>query len=370
MDLNNQLTLSFYKEISTLNAEHQIYLVQHINTKKLYVKKILNVYNLNVYQYLKDASIPGLPLIYEIVEDKNQLILIEEYISGDTLEFILENNGPLSESQTINYTKQLCSIISSLHNCNPAIVHRDIKPSNIIISPGDKLILLDLNAAKYMNLNQEEDTTLLGTKGYAAPEQYGFGPSNNQTDIYAIGMLMNTMLLGKFSSEFYKSNTSTISTIITKCTELSPKNRYNSISDVEKALIACEKPFIHHPFVDGKFTIKDISLFIPPGFRSRKLPNMMLASLVYAFIIWLSVGLNVKDVNYLSLIIEKIFCFFILTSIVCCTFNYLNIHSYIPLCKSNNKVIKILGIILLNLVSLIYLLLMMIFIVSITSRLY
>lgn len=90
---------------------------------------------------------------------------------------------------------ELCEILEKLHSANPPIVHRDIKPSNIIITNYDHVILLDFNAAKYFTDPNTSDTILLGTKGYAAPEQYGFGSSTPQTDIYAVGILLKELVI-------------------------------------------------------------------------------------------------------------------------------------------------------------------------------
>ena len=76
----------------------------------------------------------------------------------------------------------------------PAIIHRDIKPSNIIITAYNRAVLLDFNAAKYYSCQSTEDTVLLGTQGYASPEQYGFGSSSPQTDIYSMGILFRELL--------------------------------------------------------------------------------------------------------------------------------------------------------------------------------
>lgn len=88
----------------------------------------------------------------------------------------------------------LCEILEKLHSVTPPIVHRDTKPSNIIITNYEHVVLLDFNAAKYFADTDTADTILLGTKGYAAPEQYGFGSSTPQTDIYALGILLKELV--------------------------------------------------------------------------------------------------------------------------------------------------------------------------------
>ena len=128
-------------------------------------------------RYLKDNPIKNTPRIYEVIEDSNQLIVLEEYISGTTLQQILDEQKVLKEEQVENIIRQLCSILLELHKAHPPIIHRDIKPSNIIISPDGVVKLIDMNAAKWNRNHSGRDTALIGTVGYAAPEQYGFASS-------------------------------------------------------------------------------------------------------------------------------------------------------------------------------------------------
>ncbi|MCR4746258.1 MAG: protein kinase, partial [Lachnospiraceae bacterium] len=193
MDTAARLAVSYYKEIGVLDEEHKVFIVQHIESSHIYVKKVLDVYNESVFIKLRDKPVPGIPKIFDVVNMDGQLIIIEEYISGDTLEQRLAN-GALPAYEALSVTLSLCDIVEKLHSFNPPIIHRDIKPSNIILTSDGRVQLIDLNAAKTCTDDKDRDTRLLGTVGYAAPEQYGFGTSNVQTDIYAIGMLLNTML--------------------------------------------------------------------------------------------------------------------------------------------------------------------------------
>ena len=177
MTIEQELSLSFYQQVADIDAEHHIYLVQDVRTHKFYVKKLLTTYNAEIYRYLQKHPVANTPKIILAEEDGKILTVIEEYIPGDTLEELLEQQSTLSEDQVIEITAQLCTILADFHSCNPAIVNRDIKPSNIKISPDGIVKLLDMNAAKWSNADAAKDTMLLGTQGYAAPEQYGFGPS-------------------------------------------------------------------------------------------------------------------------------------------------------------------------------------------------
>lgn len=226
---DNKLPISFYKEIATLSEAHKIYIVQHVDTKKIYLKKILSVYNLAVYEQIFKHPIKNVPRIYAMFEHENLLTIIEEYISGDTLQEILDLHVKLSENDVISYAIKLCDILSDLHSSVPAIIHRDIKPSNIILTEDERIILIDLNAAKLCIRNKARDTRLIGTEGFAAPEQFGFGASSCQTDIYAVGNLIKSLL--------YPNVISTkLDNVISKCTKMDPKDRYQSAFQLKSAL--------------------------------------------------------------------------------------------------------------------------------------
>ena len=354
MNIQNELALSFYKEIALLNADHQVALVQHIQTGQIYVKKTLDVYNLNVYSYLKDNPVPGLPRIYELIQQDQSLIIIEDFISGQSLERILATEGAISEERVIRYTVQICETLSKLHSSTPPIIHRDIKPTNIIISPSDTAILIDLNAAKHAS-DKDEDTTLLGTRGYAAPEQYGFGSSGAQTDIYAIGKLMNTMLNGSFSQRTVEGR---LSPIINKCTELTPSQRYDSIRDLKNALSRLGNGYYK------SFISTEKRYLLPPGFRSGNFANMLVATAYYIFTIWMSWDMQFKDTTMTTTIIQRFGVFFLLLSFPFCIFNYADIHSKFPLCNSKKLALKVLGIILLNTIVVFSIMMIMLIMIS------
>ncbi len=341
MDIQEELILSYYKEIAVLNSKHKITVVQHQHTNQIFVKKVLDVFNLDIYTSLKDNPIGGLPRIYEAVPDNDKLIIIEEYVSGQNLEQMLNENGPLSERDTIMYTTQLCEILSALHSHTPSIIHRDIKPTNIIITPFNSLVLIDLNAAKYES-EKDQDTRLLGTMGYAAPEQYGFGSSGVQTDIYAVGMLMNTMLTGELSSQVISD--SKLSKVITKCTELNPKSRYGSINELLRAIKSM------HVIGDKVFPRKWMS-FLPPGFRSLNPIYMIFAGFMYYFIFYCCLFLTVKNAspNETNLLRYGLLMMFLF--IVFYTSNYLEIQSHMTIFKKESRPLKYLNIIIIDLMA-------------------
>lgn len=333
MDFSKRLSISYYKNIATLNDEHQVYVVQHQETKKVFIKKKLYIYNSNIYQQLQATPIEGIPQIIELYEEDSSLTVIEEYISGETLQEKIDTCS-LVQSDINYYIKELCKILSKLHNLNPPIIHRDIKPSNIIIAPHNRVVLLDFNAAKYFTDIKVPDTVLLGTKGYAAPEQYGFGSSTQQTDIYAIGVLLKEL------TSSLKIQTHNFDNLIVKCMQINPSDRFKSVSELLKKLWI--KPA-------GNFLqIEMWKLLIPPGFRTRSPWRMMLGTLGYLLIFFVCLTIEIPNVAGIVLWVERIFCLLMLLFIVFTSTNYLNVQNIIPLCKHKNRIVHYFGIIILD----------------------
>lgn len=217
--------LNGYREIRRLSEGRKVFLVRHETTGSFFVKKILDVYDLRIYQYLLDHPVGQIPKIRELMQDEDQLIVIEDYIAGKTLrERLDEGDIPKELGRTLFFS--LCDTVRSIHGIRPPIIHRDIKPSNIIITPDEQVYLIDLNAARFEKAEKSADTVLMGTAGYAAPEQYGFAQSDIRTDIYA---------LGKVAEELFE-NDKKVGPIIKRSTMLDPEDRYRNVSELERAL--------------------------------------------------------------------------------------------------------------------------------------
>ena len=335
MDYSKQLALSYYKTIATLNEDHMVYLVQHQETGEIFVKKVLTVYNSDIYKELAMHPICGIPRIIEYFEDNHQLILIESYISGQSLERLIQTTS-LDISDIIHYTTELCEILRQLHNMQPPIIHRDIKPSNIIITEYNHVVLLDFNAAKYYAESTDKDTVLLGTKGYAAPEQYGFGSSSPKTDIYAIGILLKEM------TSTLPKIPQMLADIIEKCIELKPADRYETVSDL-KAALEYREPEVTEQ--ETRFSFKD---YLLPGFRTLTPWKMFVATPTYLILCWISLSLVVENTYGAELWVQRIFCLLMFLSIVLGTCNYLNIQRFLPLCKSRHRLLRYFGVVILD----------------------
>ena len=156
--------------------------------------------------------------------------VLEEYIQGDSLAFLLAG-ACLTPAEARKITLQLCNALWVLHSMGA--VHRDIKPENVIVR-GSEAVLIDFDASRIFKSGTNQDTQILGTAGYAAPEQYGITQTDERADIYSLGVLLNIMLTGKHPSKELASGR--LGRIVQKCTMVNPKKRYKSVLYLMEAL--------------------------------------------------------------------------------------------------------------------------------------
>lgn len=343
MDLDMEYTLSLYEEVRSIykSKKVEIFLVFNIQDDKIYIKKVLKEYTKDVYENLKDIDCVHIPKIYEIFETEDELILIEEYINGTTLQSILEEKTKLDEKVVIKYMIDLCDALYEIHSLDPPIIHRDIKPLNIMITNDNILKLIDFDISRIYKEGENMDTTLLGTKGYASPEQFGFEQTDCRSDIYALGVMMNVLSVGKHIKE--EENQGLLKDIIKKCTNISADKRYQDVlelsCDLKEKLnegnIMETKLDLSKPDINNKH---EKLLNKIPGFRRGNLLFMILSSLWYLFLIF---GLlTSKSTNEL---IDNIILVSLLLSLFFLYTNFLGIKYSLPLINSKNKSIKIFG---------------------------
>ena len=224
-----------------------------------FVKRKYNPAIKDFLKFLSDTPHPNFPVIVEVHDD----FYIMEYITGKTLEEALADNI-FSREKAKELILQLLDAVELLHKFN--IVHRDIKPENIIISVDGTLKLIDFDIARKIVNLKNRDTEILGTAGYAAPEQYGFTQTDERSDIYAIGLVYNYMLTGKSPVEEAVSGQT--GKIIKKCTRIDKHGRYKSIKLLRKDV----KSDIYTSYRLFDFL---------PGFRTKNPYKMVIATLSY-----------------------------------------------------------------------------------------
>ncbi len=188
--------------------------------------------NADVYHSLQQFVNSHIPQIYEINEYDENLEVVEEYVDGETLETLM-SAGNLSDLAIYDYMLQLCNVLRHLHTLTPPIIHRDIKASNIIITSEGTLKLIDFDSSRIYKEDSESDTVLLGTKGHAAPEQFGFSQTDIRSDIYSFGVLLSQLV--KFISD--KNTAKGLHKIAARCTRFDPDERYFDIASVRKKMV-------------------------------------------------------------------------------------------------------------------------------------
>lgn len=194
-------------------------------------------------EMLKKLKHPYLPSIVDVIDEEDSFLIVMDYIEGNTLLQLLKEYGPSSQEYIIEWGKQLCEVLGYLHSRPSPIIYRDLKPANVMLRPNGTIALIDFGTAReYKNANIE-DTTCLGTYGYAAPEQFGgMGQTDARTDIYCLGMTLYHLITGhnpceppyeiKNIREVRPEISEGIAKIIYKCTQKNPNERYQSCEEL------------------------------------------------------------------------------------------------------------------------------------------
>lgn len=229
-DIKTKCEKSFYEELYHFEETSQGLLLDR-TTGRVLLRKTLETYNIEVYRWLKNNHNIHIPVIHSYWEEEGKLTVLEEYIQGETLDE--RQRKGLSDDEKIRIILDICDALIFLHNAPIPIIHRDIKAQNIMISDDGVVKLIDYDAAKVFHSGKEADTTLIGTVGAAAPEQYGFAQSDARTDIYSLGVLIKEIF----------PDDPRFTDIVNKCTQMEPKLRYQNAADVRSAVekSACNK---------------------------------------------------------------------------------------------------------------------------------
>ena len=204
-----------------ISERGEVWLASNKQSGELVIIKRVAATNLP-YDLIKNFSFTLPAKVFFCAEDDSETVVVEEFIQGENLS---ERKKFLSESQAREILLQMCDGLKELHA--QKIIHRDIKPSNLILQAG-RIRLIDFDAARIFKAGKETDTKLLGTKGYAPPEQYGSGQTDPRSDIYSLGVTIKNLLGDNCGGRLKK--------ILDKCTELDPKNRFQNVDELKSAL--------------------------------------------------------------------------------------------------------------------------------------
>lgn len=199
-------------------------------------------------EMLKMLNHPNVVSIVDVIDTEDSFIIVMDYIQGRSLQYYLEHKGAQNPELVIDWAKQLCDVLGYLHSRKPPIIYRDMKPANVMLQPDGKVVLIDFGTARTYKIHSQGDTTWLGTRGYAAPEQFGGrGQTDARTDIYNLGATMYHLLTGyspadtqfviKPLGELRPELTGTgIEKIVAKCCQPEPKDRYQNCAELLYAL--------------------------------------------------------------------------------------------------------------------------------------
>ena len=232
--LEEQLKLHFdvlqtYKDA----GEKQICRIRHRETGKDFILRRFPG-SAATYARLIPVACPNLAKVYEaatgLFSGSERALVLEEYVEGDRVSEMLKG-ATFSRAETKHVAMDVCRALYTLHSLG--IVHRDVKPENIILR-GKNAVLIDYDAARQKKEVQQSDTVILGTTGYAAPEQYGISQTDGRADIFALGVTMNIMLTGVHPS--VRMATGQIGRIISRCTMVQPDKRYKDVRHLMEAL--------------------------------------------------------------------------------------------------------------------------------------
>lgn len=223
--------LSVYSLVTVLSEKNDC-LVLRLRNKKQGQDLVLRSFPepVDAYEILCDIRCENLPEIYDVITLDDGQIVLEEYIDGITVAEVMQA-GKYRYWGAKKVLREVCNALSVLHSRE--IIHRDVKPENIMVDGSGRVVLIDFNASRKESA-AGKDTKIMGTVGYAAPEQLGLSQSDARTDIYAAGVLYNVMLTGHHPTEKFARGWAGY--VIRKCTALNPNDRYQSAKELAAKL--------------------------------------------------------------------------------------------------------------------------------------
>ena len=223
--------LTFYSPVAVLSEKNGCK-VMRLRNRTTGQDMILRSFPTAVtgYELLCRIRCGNLPEVYDVLNMTDGQIVLEEYIDGITVAQVMET-GRYRYRGAKRVLCGICNALAVLHG--NGIIHRDIKPENVMIGKSGRVVLIDLNASRKES-ESCKDTVVMGTVGYASPEQLGIRQSDARTDIYAAGVLLNVMLTGHHPTKGFARGRG--GRIVRKCTSLNPDDRYQTAQKLSATL--------------------------------------------------------------------------------------------------------------------------------------
>ena len=224
-----------FEELTCLSGKPEtgVFLVKKKSDGKIYVKKYMDPRSAAACGRLRGLVNRNIAEIRDAAWNHEKGMVIEEFINGNTLAEQMEKDGLFEEERACNIIRDICSGLFAIHNMG--MVHRDIKPENIMISNDGVVKIIDFGIIRLVKEGGTQDTVILGTAGYAAPEQFGFMQTDARADIYAVGALLNKLLTGNLPAQgLYSADP--LCSIIRRCIEIDARNRFQTIQELKRTI--------------------------------------------------------------------------------------------------------------------------------------
>ena len=198
---------------------------------------------MEILEKLADRNLSGIPKAYRIFEENSEVYLIREYIEGTPLAQMVLQKGGIPEEEIRRISRKICRTAEQFHNPDEPMIHRDIKPENIVVTSGGEAVFIDFGTMRSYKKDGSRDTFVVGTRGTAAPEQYGYTQTDQRTDVYAIGQTMLYMVSESYEiDQLSECNISRkLKKVIEKSCSFEPDKRYTDASELSRAIEKCQK---------------------------------------------------------------------------------------------------------------------------------
>lgn len=330
----SKLLLWQFREIGQINKNTVV--VYNDYLQRQMILKILPRQNLPVLKDIMKIKHPNLMEIYDVMDDGINCNCLCEFVFGNNLDKIVYTKMGVDPKTAEKWMVQLCNGVETLHQKN--IIHRDITPNNVMIDYEGNIKLIDFNISRERKQSASRDTTVMGTAGYASPEQFGFTQTGFGADIYAMGVLLNFMLTGKMPNE--KLCSGKYASIVKKATQIKEEDRYSNVYQMELALQGNGKE---------KLSFADKFLLNLPGFRSNKTSHKVIA--IIGYVLYFILLYCAIDVTFINGDVESLINGFVAWSLVpyICFFDVGNVSRFLGKGTQQSKktILKIIGVALM-----------------------